>query len=217
MIRWKRGGGKWWSQGESNSWPPACKTGALPTELWPRRQERCLFAGLLPNPSPASLLSGIPFPGQANRGSRGGKVPGKPRDRRGRDNGPARHRSAFHAVPGLSRPRRLRTRFRINRDDFYKTIFDQWAGSSLSHGMVGPESGVASSGAASGRLPVLPGPPRTMPGRPFRVGPRSRGPGMQQECNKIGTERSRAPNPPGPPSSRRKLLCCCWEAENRLD
>ena len=27
---------KWWSQGESNSWPPACKTGALPTEIWPR-------------------------------------------------------------------------------------------------------------------------------------------------------------------------------------
>ena len=27
---------KWWSHGESNSRPLACKTGALPTELWPR-------------------------------------------------------------------------------------------------------------------------------------------------------------------------------------
>ena len=27
---------RWWSQGGSNSWPPACKAGALPAELWPR-------------------------------------------------------------------------------------------------------------------------------------------------------------------------------------
>ena len=26
----------WWSQTESNRRPPACKAGALPTELWPR-------------------------------------------------------------------------------------------------------------------------------------------------------------------------------------
>jgi hypothetical protein len=26
----------WWSQGGSNSRPPACKAGALPAELWPR-------------------------------------------------------------------------------------------------------------------------------------------------------------------------------------
>ena len=25
----------WWSVGGSNSWPPACKAGALPAELWP--------------------------------------------------------------------------------------------------------------------------------------------------------------------------------------
>ncbi len=28
--------GPWWSQGGSNSRPPACKAGALPAELWPR-------------------------------------------------------------------------------------------------------------------------------------------------------------------------------------
>ena len=27
---------RWWSQGGSNSRPPACKAGALPAELWPR-------------------------------------------------------------------------------------------------------------------------------------------------------------------------------------
>ena len=27
--------GNWWSQGGSNSRPPACKAGALPAELWP--------------------------------------------------------------------------------------------------------------------------------------------------------------------------------------
>jgi hypothetical protein len=27
---------KWWSQGGSNSRPPACKAGALPAELWPQ-------------------------------------------------------------------------------------------------------------------------------------------------------------------------------------
>ena len=36
---------KWWSQTESNRRPPECKSGALPTELWPRslasRQVAC--------------------------------------------------------------------------------------------------------------------------------------------------------------------------------
>ena len=38
---------KWWSQGGSNSRPPACKAGALPAELWPHltwlyfRMRRC--------------------------------------------------------------------------------------------------------------------------------------------------------------------------------
>jgi hypothetical protein len=30
------GAGAWWSQTGSNRRPPACKAGALPTELWPR-------------------------------------------------------------------------------------------------------------------------------------------------------------------------------------
>ena len=30
----------WWSQTESNRRPPACKAGALPTELWPRAGRR---------------------------------------------------------------------------------------------------------------------------------------------------------------------------------
>ena len=30
----------WWSQTESNRRPPACKAGALPTELWPLRMLR---------------------------------------------------------------------------------------------------------------------------------------------------------------------------------
>ena len=30
----------WWSQTGSNRRPPACKAGALPTELWPRRRSR---------------------------------------------------------------------------------------------------------------------------------------------------------------------------------
>ena len=31
----------WWSQTGSNRRPPACKAGALPTELWPRSEDRC--------------------------------------------------------------------------------------------------------------------------------------------------------------------------------
>ena len=31
---------RWWSQTGSNRRPPACKAGALPTELWPRSAER---------------------------------------------------------------------------------------------------------------------------------------------------------------------------------
>lgn len=31
----------WWSQTESNRRHPACKAGALPTELWPRSSEQC--------------------------------------------------------------------------------------------------------------------------------------------------------------------------------
>src|SRR5438045_2216646 len=34
---------RWWSQTGSNRRPPACKAGALPTELWPRAA--CEFNG----------------------------------------------------------------------------------------------------------------------------------------------------------------------------
>ncbi len=33
------GGAVWWSQTGSNRRPPACKAGALPTELWPRTSQ----------------------------------------------------------------------------------------------------------------------------------------------------------------------------------
>ena len=33
---------RWWSQTGSNRRPPACKAGALPTELWPRASQRNL-------------------------------------------------------------------------------------------------------------------------------------------------------------------------------
>ncbi len=40
----------WWSQGGSNSRPPACKAGALPAELWPRAG--CGAGRGLPAPRP---------------------------------------------------------------------------------------------------------------------------------------------------------------------
>ena len=35
--------GAWWRWGESNSWPPACKAGALPTELHPHIRSGSLY------------------------------------------------------------------------------------------------------------------------------------------------------------------------------
>ncbi len=40
FCSWRR---VWWSQTGSNRRPPACKAGALPTELWPRTS-RCVVA-----------------------------------------------------------------------------------------------------------------------------------------------------------------------------
>ena len=37
----------WWSQTGSNRRPPACKAGALPTELWPRRSRHRSEAGMV--------------------------------------------------------------------------------------------------------------------------------------------------------------------------
>ena len=39
--------GEWWSQTESNRRHPACKAGALPTELWPRSSRNRLSPGEL--------------------------------------------------------------------------------------------------------------------------------------------------------------------------
>jgi hypothetical protein len=44
----------WWSQGGSNSRPPACKAGALPAELWPQG-----LVGLGGFEPPTSPLSGV--------------------------------------------------------------------------------------------------------------------------------------------------------------
>src|SRR5262249_24354551 len=38
IAPWREG---WWSQTGSNRRPPACKAGALPTELWPPADDRC--------------------------------------------------------------------------------------------------------------------------------------------------------------------------------
>ena len=48
---------KWWSQTGSNRRPPACKAGALPTELWPRQKkpasaQRVVGPGRLELPTP---------------------------------------------------------------------------------------------------------------------------------------------------------------------
>jgi hypothetical protein len=57
---------KWWSQTGSNRRPPACKAGALPTELWPRqdRQEGpAMSTWIMVGPGrlelPTSRLSGV--------------------------------------------------------------------------------------------------------------------------------------------------------------
>jgi hypothetical protein len=39
----------WWSQTGSNRRPPACKAGALPTELWPRRRSRIRPHAVIPD------------------------------------------------------------------------------------------------------------------------------------------------------------------------
>ena len=50
---------KWWSQTGSNRRPPACKAGALPTELWPRKYgtEEAGMVGLGRFELPTSRLS----------------------------------------------------------------------------------------------------------------------------------------------------------------
>src|SRR5712672_3880971 len=77
LARFARPG--WWSQTGSNRRPPACKAGALPTELWPlvQRQTQVGAKGWLAEPkaraqqSPAFALSGsgaAAFPRRATEG-----------------------------------------------------------------------------------------------------------------------------------------------------
>ena len=51
----------WWSQTGSNRRPPACKAGALPTELWPQREKAVatIMVGLGRLERPTSPLSGV--------------------------------------------------------------------------------------------------------------------------------------------------------------
>ena len=51
----------WWSQTESNRRPPACKAGALPTELWPLQMSgiRSQYSGActpMPIPDPEKVV-----------------------------------------------------------------------------------------------------------------------------------------------------------------
>ena len=52
----------WWRWWDSNPWPPACRAGALPTELHPHFLMVCSYLHLLVGPSglepPTSCLSG---------------------------------------------------------------------------------------------------------------------------------------------------------------
>ena len=53
-------GSLWWRWGESNSWPPACKAGALPTELHPHSILGFpVLVGLSGLEPPTSRLSGV--------------------------------------------------------------------------------------------------------------------------------------------------------------
>src|SRR5262245_126676 len=57
----------WWSQTESNRRPPACKAGALPTELWPPRKQSAFAAHWLAEPKLAAASP--PSPLGLRRGS----------------------------------------------------------------------------------------------------------------------------------------------------
>ena len=51
----------WWSQTGSNRRPPACKAGALPTELWPR--SFCLTASFYPKSGKTTFWNDARTPG----------------------------------------------------------------------------------------------------------------------------------------------------------
>ena len=55
------GGAVWWSQTGSNRRPPACKAGALPTELWPLASEVFASGLLAAEPQPANRITRLRF------------------------------------------------------------------------------------------------------------------------------------------------------------
>jgi hypothetical protein len=80
---------RWWSQSGSNRRPPACKAGALPTELWPRPGRKKvinrpdagadpLVVGLGGVEPPTSPLSGVRSNHLSYRPSRVGESAGNP-------------------------------------------------------------------------------------------------------------------------------------------
>jgi hypothetical protein len=50
----------WWSQTGSNRRPPACKAGALPTELWPRQRTETEDGRQITKASCASVVCHLP-------------------------------------------------------------------------------------------------------------------------------------------------------------
>ena len=65
----------WWSQTESNRRPPACKAGALPTELWPQsRQQQSERPPPLRYGAAAFAIEGLP---SRSRGAAKAGGPGK--------------------------------------------------------------------------------------------------------------------------------------------
>lgn len=83
----------WWSQTGSNRRPPACKAGALPTELWPRSSG---------NPSPLTGMVGLgrlELPTSRLSSARSNQLSYKPLTTRDRVSA-ASHRNALDAAHG---------------------------------------------------------------------------------------------------------------------
>ena len=104
------GAGGWWSQSGSNRRPPACKAGALPTELWPpgslpneRRMRHTdgvrggLVVGLGGFEPPTSPLSGV-------RSNQLSYRPGARSSAQARDPELLGHQPAWLALPAGARP-----------------------------------------------------------------------------------------------------------------
>ena len=69
----------WWSQTGSNRRPPACKAGALPTELWPQgRKERASVALQAPNAETLVGLGRLELPTSRLSSARSNQLSYKP-------------------------------------------------------------------------------------------------------------------------------------------